>query len=77
MHLLYAYSHQLGIVLGQKECSRKKTNEIPISKKLIGGAENKRRHYNMLCQKEMVKKSGKDNDILLPLKQIIRLWSKL
>ena len=29
MHLLYAYSHHLGIVLGQKECSRKKTNEIP------------------------------------------------
>nr|WP_314991883.1 ISAs1 family transposase [uncultured Treponema sp.] len=35
LHLLHAYSHQLGVVIGQMECSREKTNEIPIDKKLI------------------------------------------
>ena len=35
LHLLHAYSHELGVVIGQMECSSEKTNEIPISKKLI------------------------------------------
>ena len=35
LHLLHAYSYELGVVIGQMECSSEKTNEIPISKKLI------------------------------------------
>ena len=71
MHLLHAYSHQLGVVIGQMECSREKTNEIPISKKLIEALKMKDAIITadaMLCQKEVVKKIAKDNDYILALK---------
>ena len=71
LYLLYAYSHQLGVVIRQMECSREKTNEIPISKKLIEALKIKDAVITadaMLCQKETVKKITKGNDYILALK---------
>ena len=71
LYLLYAYSHQLGVVIRQMECSREKTNEIPISKKLIDALKIKDAVITadaMLCQKETVKKITKGNDYILALK---------
>ena len=71
LHLLHAYSHELGVVIGQMECSSEKTNEIPISKKLIEALKIKETIITadaLLCQKEIVKKIAKDNDYILALK---------
>ena len=67
LHLLHAYSHELGVVIGQMECSSEKTNEIPISKKLIEALKIKETIITadaLLCQKEIVKKIAKDNDYI-------------
>ena len=53
------------------ECSSEKTNEIPISKKLIEALKIKETIITadaLLCQKEIVKKIAKDNDYILALK---------
>ena len=53
------------------ECSSEKTNEIPISKKLIEALKIKNTIITadaLLCQKEIVKKIAKDNDYILALK---------
>lgn len=71
LHLLHAYSHELGGVIGQMECSSEKTNEIPINKKLIETLKIKDTIITadaLLCQKEIVKKIGKDSDYILALK---------
>ena len=52
------------------ECSSEKTNEIPISKKLIEALKIKETIITadaLLCQKEIVKKIAKDNDYILAL----------
>ena len=70
LHLLHAYSHELGVVIRQMECSSEKTNEIPISKKLIETLKIKNTIVTadaLLCQKEIVKKIAKDNDYILAL----------
>ena len=36
LHLLHAYSYECGVVIGQLECHKEKTNEIPVSKELLG-----------------------------------------
>jgi len=41
LHLLHAYSYECGVVIGQLECHKEKTNEIPSSKKLIGAVKIK------------------------------------
>ena len=71
LHLLHAYGHELGVVIGQMECSREKTNEIPISKKLVASLKIKGTVITgdaMLCQKDVVKKIAKDNEYILALK---------
>ena len=71
LHLLRAYSHKLGVVIGQMECSSEKTNEIPIAEKLIQILKIKDVIITadaLLCQKEIVKKIAKDNDYILALK---------
>ena len=53
------------------ECSSEKTNEIPISKKLIETLKIKNTIVTadaLLCQKEIVKKIAKDNDYIPALK---------
>ena len=35
LHLLHAYSYECGVVIGQLECHKAKTNEIPVSKELV------------------------------------------
>ena len=71
LHLLHAYSHELGVVIGQMECSREKTNEIPISEKLIDALKIKDTIITadaLLCQKDIVKKIAKYNGYILALK---------
>ncbi len=71
LHLLHAYSHELGVVIGQMECSREKTNEIPVSKRLIEALKIKNTVITadaLLCQKEVCKKIAKDNEYVLALK---------
>lgn len=36
LHLFHAYSYEYGVVIGQLECHKEKTNEIPVSKELVG-----------------------------------------
>ena len=36
LHLLHAYSYEYGVVIGQLECHKEKTYEIPVSKELVG-----------------------------------------
>ena len=36
MHLLHAYSYESGVVIGQLECHKEKTNKTPVSKELVG-----------------------------------------
>ena len=71
LHLLHAYEHELGVVIGQMECSSEKTNKIPISKKLIEALKIKNAIITAdapLCQKERVNKIAKDNNYILALK---------
>ena len=35
LHLLHAYSYECGVVIGQLECHKAKTNEISVSKELV------------------------------------------
>ena len=35
LHLLHAYSHECGVVIGQLECHKEKKNEIPVAKELL------------------------------------------
>lgn len=71
LHVLHAYSHELGVVIGQMECRREKTNEIPISKRLIEALKIKNTIITtdaLLCQKDICKKIAKDNEYVLALK---------
>lgn len=59
LHFLHAYSHEIGIVIGQMECTGEKTNEIPISRKLFDTLKLENAIITadaMMCQKEFAKK---------------------
>ena len=59
LHLLHAYSHELGIVIGQKECKTEKKNEISACPELLDMLKIKNAVITtdaMMCQKEICKK---------------------
>lgn len=59
IHLLHAYSHELGIVIGQKECRAEKKNEISACPELLDMLKIKGAVITadaMMCQKEICKK---------------------
>ena len=67
LHLLHAYSHELGLVIGQMECTRDKTNEITVSRALFDALKLENAVVTadaMMCQKEFAKKitAGKKNN---------------
>jgi len=75
LHLLHAYSHELGIVLGQKECTRDKTNEITVSKALFDALKLENAVITadaMMCQKDFARKitskKSKNNGYVLAVK---------
>lgn len=75
LHLLHAYSHELGIVLGQMECTCDKTNEIPVSRKLYDALKLENAVITadaMMCQKEFARKiragKAKNNGYVLAVK---------
>ena len=62
IHLLHAYSHELGIVIGQKECKVDKKNEISACPELLDMLKIKDAIITadaMMCQKEICKKITK------------------
>jgi predicted transposase YbfD/YdcC len=72
LHLLGAYSHELGVVLGQRECSGDKGNEITERPKLLGSLRIRGCVVTadaMMCQKDVARelRSGR-NDYVLALK---------
>jgi transposase DDE domain len=59
LHLLHAYSHKNGIVIGQKECKTDKENEISCCPELLDMLKIKDALITtdaMMCQKEICKK---------------------
>ena len=62
IHLLHAYSYELGIVIGQKECKVDKKNEISACPELLDMLKIKDAIITadaMMCQKEICKKITK------------------
>ena len=71
LHLLHAYSYEYGVVIGQLECYKEKTNEIPVSKELVDMLKLKDTVITadaMLCQKEVIAKIAKNNDYIIAIK---------
>lgn len=71
LHLLHAYSHECGLVIGQLECHKDKTNEIPVSKELLDLLKLKDTIITadaMMCQKDVIEKMSKNNDYVVALK---------
>ena len=71
LHLLHAYSYECGVVIGQLECHKAKTNEIPVSKELVDMLKLKDTVITadaMLCQKEVIAKIAKNNDYIIAIK---------
>lgn len=58
LHLLGAYSHELGVVLGQRECGRDKGNEITECPRLLDALKIRGAVVTadaMMCQKEVAR----------------------
>lgn len=72
IHLLHAYSHELGIVIGQKECTAEKKNEITACPELLDMLKIKNAVITtdaMMCQKEICGKiADKKCDYVLAVK---------
>ena len=71
LHLLHAYSHECGMVIGQLECHKEKKNEIPVAKELLDLLKIKNTIVTadaMMCQKEIITKIAKDNDYIIAVK---------
>lgn len=72
IHLLHAYSHELGIVIGQKECKTEKKNEITACPELLDMLKIKNAVITtdaMMCQKTVCEKIIKKScDYVLAVK---------
>lgn len=73
LHLLHAYSHELGIVIGQKECKTEKKNEISACPELLDSLKIKEAIITadaMMCQKSICDKIIKKKcDYVLTVKR--------
>ena len=73
IHLLHAYSHELGIVIGQKECRSEKQNEMTACPELLDMLKIKNAVITtdaMMCQKAVCEKIiRKSCDYVLAVKK--------
>ena len=71
LHLLHVYSHELGLVIGQMECTCNKTNEITVCKELFDSLRLEDAVITadaMMCQKEFAAKVARKNGYVLAVK---------